>query len=89
METTLPKHLYRYVASCLVAPSTCLLGSIHAYAQSMLPQPISVCVHTMTRITITQPQASEIITQIAFYAGWPNAFSALPVVKDVLEKRKL
>jgi 4-carboxymuconolactone decarboxylase len=43
----------------------------------------------MTRITITQPQASEIITQIAFYAGWPNAFSALPVVKDVLEKRKL
>lgn len=38
---------------------------------------------------LTQPQASEIITHIAFYAGWPNAFSALPVVKDVLEKRKV
>jgi hypothetical protein len=23
-----------------------------------------------------------------FYAGWPNAFSALPVVKEVFEKRQ-
>jgi 4-carboxymuconolactone decarboxylase len=27
------------------------------------------------------------VTHIAFYAGWPNAFSVAPVVKDVLEKR--
>ena len=32
-------------------------------------------------------QAGEVVTQLAFYAGWPNAFSALPVVKDVIEKR--
>jgi 4-carboxymuconolactone decarboxylase len=25
--------------------------------------------------------------QLAFYAGWPNVFTALPVVKDVLDKR--
>jgi 4-carboxymuconolactone decarboxylase len=37
---------------------------------------------------LTQPQASEVIAQIAFYAGWPNAFSVLPVVKEVLEKRQ-
>jgi 4-carboxymuconolactone decarboxylase len=37
---------------------------------------------------LTQPQASEVVTHIAFYAGWPNAFSALPVVKEVFEKRK-
>jgi 4-carboxymuconolactone decarboxylase len=36
---------------------------------------------------LTQPEASEIVTHIAFYAGWPNAFSALPVVKEVFEKR--
>jgi 4-carboxymuconolactone decarboxylase len=36
---------------------------------------------------LTQAQAAEIVTQLAFYAGWPNAFSALPVVKDVFEKR--
>ncbi|MGC2163121.1 MAG: carboxymuconolactone decarboxylase family protein [Silvibacterium sp.] len=37
---------------------------------------------------LTQPQASEVVTHIAFYAGWPNAFSALPVVKEVFERRQ-
>jgi 4-carboxymuconolactone decarboxylase len=36
---------------------------------------------------LTQPQAAEVIAHLAFYAGWPNAFSALPVAKDVFEKR--
>jgi 4-carboxymuconolactone decarboxylase len=36
---------------------------------------------------LTQEQAAEVVTHLAFYAGWPNAFSALPVVKDVFEKR--
>ena len=36
---------------------------------------------------LTQKEASEMLTQLAFYAGWPNVFSALPVVKDVFEKR--
>lgn len=37
---------------------------------------------------LTQPQASEVLTHIAFYAGWPHAFSALPIVKEVFEKRQ-
>jgi 4-carboxymuconolactone decarboxylase len=36
---------------------------------------------------LTQVQASEVLTHLAFYAGWPNVFSALPVAKDVFEKR--
>jgi 4-carboxymuconolactone decarboxylase len=36
---------------------------------------------------LTQVQAAEVVTHLAFYAGWPNAFSALSVVKDVFEKR--
>ncbi|AKQ65742.1 4-carboxymuconolactone decarboxylase [Myxococcus hansupus] len=36
---------------------------------------------------LTKAQVSEMMTHLAFYAGWPNVFSALPVVKDVLEKR--
>ena len=36
---------------------------------------------------LTQTQAAEVVTHLAFYAGWPNAFSALPVLKDVFEKR--
>jgi 4-carboxymuconolactone decarboxylase len=37
---------------------------------------------------LTQPEAAEVVTHIAFYAGWPYAFSALPVVKEVFEKRQ-
>jgi 4-carboxymuconolactone decarboxylase len=36
---------------------------------------------------LTKEQASEVISHIAFYAGWPNAFSALPVAKTVFEAR--
>jgi 4-carboxymuconolactone decarboxylase len=36
---------------------------------------------------LTAKQAGETLTQLAFYAGWPNVFSALPVFKDVFEKR--
>ena len=36
---------------------------------------------------LTQAQAAEVITDLAFYVGWPNAFSALPVAKEVFEKR--
>ncbi|MCC6211556.1 MAG: carboxymuconolactone decarboxylase family protein [Burkholderiales bacterium] len=36
---------------------------------------------------LTQQQASEVLTHLAFYAGWPNIFSAMPVAKDVFEKR--
>jgi 4-carboxymuconolactone decarboxylase len=37
---------------------------------------------------LTQPEASEVLTQLAFYAGWPSVFSALPVAKEVFEKRR-
>ena len=36
---------------------------------------------------LTQSEAAEVITHLAFYAGWPNAFSAVAVAKDVFEKR--
>jgi len=36
---------------------------------------------------LTQAEAAEAIRQLAYYAGWPNAFSALPVAKEVFEKR--
>jgi 4-carboxymuconolactone decarboxylase len=36
---------------------------------------------------LTQSQAAEVLTHLAFYVGWPNVFSALPVVKEVFEKR--
>jgi 4-carboxymuconolactone decarboxylase len=36
---------------------------------------------------LTQAEIVEAITHLAFYVGWPNIFSAMPVAKDVFEKR--
>jgi 4-carboxymuconolactone decarboxylase len=36
---------------------------------------------------LTRDEAGETIAHLAFYVGWPNAFSALPVAKDVFDKR--
>src|SRR5258707_49072 len=37
---------------------------------------------------LTQTEASEALTQLALYAGWPSVFSALPVAKEVFSKRR-
>jgi 4-carboxymuconolactone decarboxylase len=36
---------------------------------------------------VTPAEISEIITHMAFYAGWPNAFSAVAIVKDIFAER--
>ena len=36
---------------------------------------------------LTRRRPREALTHLAFYAGWPNVFSALPVAKEVIEKR--
>jgi 4-carboxymuconolactone decarboxylase len=36
---------------------------------------------------LTRAQASELLTHLAFYAGWPNAMSAVPVLKSVFDAR--
>ncbi|MBS0968596.1 carboxymuconolactone decarboxylase family protein [Chimaeribacter arupi] len=37
---------------------------------------------------LTAEEAGEVVAQAAFYAGWPNAFSAAPVVGEVLSARE-
>jgi 4-carboxymuconolactone decarboxylase len=37
---------------------------------------------------LTQAQASEMLTQLAFYTGWPNVFTAVPVVNEVFTSRQ-
>jgi 4-carboxymuconolactone decarboxylase len=37
---------------------------------------------------LSEKQASEVLTHLAFYAGWPNVFSAMPVAKEVFAKRQ-
>jgi 4-carboxymuconolactone decarboxylase len=38
---------------------------------------------------VTKEEIGELITHLAFYAGWPSAMSAAKVVKQVYEEKKL
>ena len=38
---------------------------------------------------LSQAEIVELFTHLAFYAGWPNAFSAVAVVGEVLRARGL
>ena len=38
---------------------------------------------------VTPAELSEIITHLAFYSGWSNAFAAVAIVKDIFEQRAI
>lgn len=35
----------------------------------------------------TRAEAEEVVAHLAFYAGWPNAFSTIPVLREVFSSR--
>jgi 4-carboxymuconolactone decarboxylase len=37
---------------------------------------------------VTKEEISELVTHLAFYAGWPSAMSAARVIKQVFEEKK-
>ena len=37
---------------------------------------------------VTKEEISEIITHLAFYAGWPSAISAADIAREVFEEHK-
>jgi 4-carboxymuconolactone decarboxylase len=70
-----------------LAPRDRSLGTVSALVASGQVAQIPYHLNRAMDSGLTQAQASEVLTQLAFYAGWPNVFSALPVAKDVFEKR--
>lgn len=36
---------------------------------------------------VTKEELTETITQMAFYAGWPNAVTAISIAREVFQKR--
>jgi 4-carboxymuconolactone decarboxylase len=70
-----------------LAPRDRSLVTVSALIASSQMAQISYHLNRAMDNGLTQAQASEVITHLAFYVGWPNAFSALPVAKDIFEKR--
>jgi 4-carboxymuconolactone decarboxylase len=70
-----------------LAPRDRSLVTVSALIATGQPAQLSYRLNRALDYGLTQPQAGEVLTHLAFYVGWPSVFSALPVAKDVFEKR--
>jgi 4-carboxymuconolactone decarboxylase len=70
-----------------LAPRDCSLVTVSSLIASGQVAQITYHLTRAMDNGLTPAQASEVLTQLAFCAGWPNAFSALPILKEVFEKR--
>ena len=70
-----------------LAPRERSLVTVSALIASGQPAQIIYHLNRAMDNGLTKTEVSEALTHVAFYAGWPNVFSALPVVKAVFEKR--
>lgn len=71
-----------------LAPRDRSLVTVSALVASGQPAQVTYHLNRAMDNGLTQQEASEALTQLAFYAGWPKVFSALPVVKDVFASRR-
>jgi 4-carboxymuconolactone decarboxylase len=70
-----------------LAPRDRSLITVGALAAAAQVEQIPYHLNRAMDAGLTKVEASEALTQLAFYAGWPSVFSALPVVKAVFESR--
>jgi 4-carboxymuconolactone decarboxylase len=70
-----------------LSPRDRSLVTVSALIASGQPEQVSFHLGRAMDNGLTQDEASEALTQLAFYAGWPKVFSAMPVVRSVFENR--
>jgi 4-carboxymuconolactone decarboxylase len=71
-----------------LSPRDRSLVTMTALITANLPAQIVFHINKAMDNGLTQGQVAEVITHLAFYAGWPNAMNAANVAKDVFAKRE-
>ncbi|KFF50669.1 4-carboxymuconolactone decarboxylase [Gammaproteobacteria bacterium MFB021] len=65
------------------------LVTVSALVAAGQPEQVTFHLNRAMDNGLSKVEASETLTQLAFYAGWPKVFSAMPVFKSVFESRGL
>lgn len=71
-----------------LAPRDRSLVTVAALIANGQVQQIPVHLNKAMDNGLTREEAAEMVSHLAYYAGWPNAFSASAVVRTVFEKRE-
>ncbi|QFT65881.1 Carboxymuconolactone decarboxylase family protein [Labrenzia sp. THAF35] len=70
-----------------LAPRDRSLVTVAALIAAGQPEQMTFHLNRAMDNGLTQEEAGAMLSHLAFYAGWPKVFSALPVAKAVFEKR--
>ncbi|SFH82145.1 carboxymuconolactone decarboxylase family protein [Modicisalibacter xianhensis] len=65
------------------------LVTVSALVAAGQPEQVTFHLNRAMDNGLSKTEASETLTQLAFYTGWPKVFSAMPVFKSVFESRGL
>ena len=57
--------------------------TVSALVASGVTGPLKYHIATAKENGVTKEEMVEVLTQLAFYAGWPKAWAAFPVAKEV------
>lgn len=70
-----------------LAPRDRSLVTVAALIAAGQPEQMTFHLNRAMDNGLTQPEAGAMLAHLAFYAGWPRVFSALPVARQVFESR--
>jgi 4-carboxymuconolactone decarboxylase len=70
-----------------LAPRDRSLVTVAALIAAGQPEQITFHLNRAMENGLTQEEAGEMLAHLAFYAGWPRVFSAMPVPAQVFEAR--
>ncbi|MEE0733069.1 MAG: carboxymuconolactone decarboxylase family protein [Acutalibacteraceae bacterium] len=54
-------------------------------SSGILDSSLQYHIHTAKENGVTKEEMAEVLTQLAFYAGWPKAWAAFRMAKEVYE----
>ena len=78
----------RFIGTCLIGFNVFLV--VYGLLFDDLLEPLWLRFHLEKAVEngVTKEELIEVITHLAFYAGWPNAMNAILLAKELFSKRE-
>lgn len=67
----------------LPAKQRCIVTVVALVSKGILDSSLQYHLQNAKNHGVTQTEITEILTQVAFYAGWPNAWPAFRMAKEI------
>ena len=66
----------------------CIITVVALISQGITDNSLKYHITNAKNNGVTGEEMAEIITHLSFYVGWPNAWAAMPIAKEVYSEEK-